>query len=65
MSGDVVSITLGAGSGHVSAVNVSAHDFTLDASQSTERAASHFFGNISVSGTTNISLGHDNSLQID
>ena len=62
ISGGTVAITLGAGSGHLSATTIDAGAFTFDATASTEAGNAHNLGILSASGTTTISLGSTTDL---
>ena len=62
LSGDTVSITMGAGSSHFSATTITAGSFTFDSTLSTESTAQHGLGILSASGAINISLGADDGL---
>ena len=62
LSGDTVSITMGAGSSHFSATTITAGSFTFDSTLSTEPACAHGLGILSASGAINISLGADDGL---
>ena len=64
ISGGSVSITLGAGSGHVSANTIDAGSFTFNAAASTEAGNAHNLGVVSASGTTTISLGSTTDLLV-